>query len=107
DEPPPPELDRLKPLLGEFTGIPTTPPEPGFVGELRGYQQRGVDWLAFCRDAGLGCVLADDMGLGKTIQALALLRKRSRTLVVSPTSVLFNWLAELRRFRPELVVATY
>jgi superfamily II DNA or RNA helicase len=105
DEPPPPELDRLKPLLGEFTGIPVSPPEPGFVGELRPYQQRGVDWLAFCRDAGLGCVLADDMGLGKTIQALAAVR--GKTLVVSPTSVLFNWLAETKKFRPDLRVTTY
>jgi superfamily II DNA or RNA helicase len=105
DEPPPPELDRLKPLLGEFTGIPVSPPEPGFEGELRPYQQRGVDWLAFCRDAGLGCVLADDMGLGKTIQALAAIR--GKTLVVSPTSVLFNWLAETKKFRPDLRVSTY
>jgi hypothetical protein len=105
DEPPPPELDRLRPLLGGFTGIPEVAAEAGFVGELRPYQQRGVDWLAFCRDAGLGCVLADDMGLGKTIQALAALR--GRTLVVCPTSVLFNWFAETRRFRPDLKVSTY
>ncbi|HMG57228.1 MAG TPA: DEAD/DEAH box helicase [Kofleriaceae bacterium] len=105
DEPPPPELERLRPLLGEFTGIPEVRPEGGFVGELRPYQQRGLDWLAFCRDAGLGCVLADDMGLGKTIQALAVIR--GRTLVVSPTSVLFNWLAEATKFRPDLRVATY
>ena len=108
DEPPPPELDRLRPLLDGFDGIAATTPEGGFVGELRPYQQRGLDWLAFCRQAGLGCVLADDMGLGKTIQALAVLvRDRGQTLVVSPTSVLFNWLAELRLFRPDLVVATY
>ncbi|HEX7843961.1 MAG TPA: DEAD/DEAH box helicase [Kofleriaceae bacterium] len=105
DEPPPPELDRLRPLLGEFTGIPAVRPEGGFTGELRPYQQRGLDWLVFCRDAGLGCVLADDMGLGKTIQALAAIR--GKTLVVSPTSVLFNWLAETTRFRPDLRVATY
>jgi len=107
DEPPPPELDRLKPLLGEFTGIPHTDPAGTFTGELRPYQQRGVDWLAFCRGAGLGCVLADDMGLGKTIQALAVLPKGKQTLVVAPTSVLFNWLAEIARFRPDLRVATY
>ncbi|HSK05617.1 MAG TPA: DEAD/DEAH box helicase [Kofleriaceae bacterium] len=107
DEPPPPELDRLRPLLEGFAGIPHADPDRGFTGELRGYQQRGVDWLAFCYNAGLGCVLADDMGLGKTIQALALLRRKARTLVVAPTSVLFNWLAELRRFRPDLTVATY
>ena len=109
DEPPPPELDRLKPLLDKFAGIPHAPAAAGFVGELRPYQQSGVDWLVFCREAGLGCVLADDMGLGKTIQALAAVRAHGtqRTLVVSPTSVLFNWLAELRKFRPDLHVATY
>jgi SNF2 domain-containing protein/helicase-like protein len=105
DEPPPPELERLKPLLEGFTGIPRVAAASGFVGELRPYQQLGIDWLAFCRGAGLGCVLADDMGLGKTIEALAVLS--GRTLVVAPTSVLFNWLAELRRFRPDLRVALY
>ncbi|HLL23396.1 MAG TPA: DEAD/DEAH box helicase, partial [Kofleriaceae bacterium] len=107
DEPPPPELDRIKPLLDNFAGIPEVKPHPGFTGELRVYQQRGIDWLAFCQNAGLGCVLADDMGLGKTIQALAVLPKGKRTVVVAPTSVLFNWLAELKKFRPDLVVATY
>lgn len=105
DEPPPPELDRLRPLLAGFDGIPEVPVAPGFVGELRPYQQRGVDWLAFCRQAGLGCVLADDMGLGKTVQALAGLT--GRTLVVCPKSVLFNWRAEIERFRPDLAIATY
>jgi superfamily II DNA or RNA helicase len=109
DEPPPPELERLKPLLDGFRGIPVVEPTAGFVGELRPYQQRGLDWLAFCRAAGLGCVLADDMGLGKTIQALAALppRGKAKILVVSPTSVLFNWLAETKKFRPDLNISTY
>ncbi|HEU4612025.1 MAG TPA: SNF2-related protein, partial [Kofleriaceae bacterium] len=105
DQPPPPELDRLRPLLAGFEGIPHVEPPQGFAGELRPYQQSGVDWLTFCRKAGLGCVLADDMGLGKTIQALATMTKK--TLVVCPKSVLFNWLAEAKKFRPDLTVATY
>jgi SNF2 family DNA or RNA helicase len=105
DQPPPPELDRLRPLLEGFEGIRHSNLPNGFSGELRPYQQRGVDWLAFCREAGLGCVLADDMGLGKTIQALA--AAKGKTLVVSPKSVLFNWLAEVQKFRPDLKVATY
>jgi superfamily II DNA or RNA helicase len=105
DEAPPPELDRLRPLLEGFDGIPHVDPPRGFFGELRPYQQRGVDWLAFCRKAGLGCVLADDMGLGKTIQALAVID--GKTLVVCPKSVLFNWLAEASKFRPDLAIATY
>ncbi len=107
DQPAPPELDQLRPLLDGFTGIPSAHPAAGFTGELRPYQQGGLDWLVFCRNAGLGCVLADDMGLGKTIQALAALEPGTTTLVVSPTSVLFNWLAETRRFRPDLKIATY
>ncbi|HEY6033817.1 MAG TPA: DEAD/DEAH box helicase, partial [Kofleriaceae bacterium] len=107
DQPPPPELERLRPLLAGFEGIPHAAPEPGFVGELRPYQQSGIDWLAFCRAAGLGCVLADDMGLGKTIQALAMVKKTEKTLVVCPKSVLFNWMAEIKRFRPDLRVGTY
>ena len=105
DRPPPPELDRLRPLLDGFVGLPTAKLPKGFEGELRPYQQLGVDWLAFCRNAGLGCVLADDMGLGKTIQALAVMK--GRTLVVAPKSVLFNWLAEAKKFRPDLEIAVY
>jgi superfamily II DNA or RNA helicase len=106
DQPPPPELERLRPLLAGFTGIPHVDTPSGFVGELRPYQQAGLDWLSFCRDAGLGCVLADDMGLGKTIQALAAI-VGGKTLVVCPKSVLFNWMAEVAKFRPDLKVATY
>ena len=45
----------------------------GFRGELRPYQQRGLAWLSFLGELGLGAVLADDMGLGKTVQLLALI----------------------------------
>src|SRR6185437_4220893 len=72
---------------------------------LRPYQRQGVDWLAFLRGTGLGGILADDMGLGKTLQAMSVFD--GRTLVVAPTSVLFNWQAELGRFRPALKVDLY
>ncbi len=45
----------------------------GFTGQLRPYQERGLGWLAFLGDLGLGACLADDMGLGKTAQLLAVL----------------------------------
>ncbi len=83
-----------------------------FKGELRGYQTEGCNWLAFLREYGLSGILADDMGLGKTIQTLALLlnhyhngksgEKRSPSLVVAPTSVVYNWRSEARRFTPSL-----
>jgi SNF2 family DNA or RNA helicase len=73
--------------------------------ELRPYQREGVAWLSALRDTGLGGILADDMGLGKTLQTLAVLR--GRCLVVVPKSVIFNWRAELTKFRPSLRVAVY
>jgi superfamily II DNA or RNA helicase len=79
-----------------------------FNGELREYQQEGFNWLSFLREYGLAGILADDMGLGKTIQALALLlthhknSKRAPSLVVAPTSVVYNWLSEAERFTPTL-----
>ncbi len=87
----------------------------GFKGKLRPYQQRGLSWLAFLGDHGLGACLADDMGLGKTIQLLALLvrerlpaqRKHAPvgpTLLVCPMSVAGNWQREAARFAPHLVV---
>lgn len=105
DLPPPPGLERLRPLVEGFEGLPA-PAFPGDLrAELRPYQREGVAWLGFLRQAGLGGLLADDMGLGKTLQAACVLGPGS--LVVAPTSVLPNWEAELRRFRPGLRVHVY
>ncbi len=101
--------------------MPMLPQPESFVGHLRPYQVKGLSWLAFLDRFGLGACLADDMGLGKTIQLIALLlaeREAARnsagphtasaesavppTLLVVPTSVLGNWVRELRRFSPSL-----
>ena len=105
NEPPPPGLDKLRSLLDDFEGIPDSPLPPDLNAELRGYQRRGVSWLTFLREAGMGGILADDMGLGKTLQALCILE--GHCLVVAPTSVLHNWAAETARFRPSLSVCVY
>ena len=105
DEPPPPSLEGLRPLLDGFDGIPTAEIDPEVEDVLRDYQRRGVDWLVFLRRAGLGALLADDMGLGKTLQALCAIE--GRTLVVAPTSVLHGWIREIERFRPSLGVSLY
>jgi len=101
----PPELSRLAPLFESFTGIPRTALPDGIRAELRAYQQDGVDWLAFLRDAELGAVLADDMGLGKTLETICALR--GHALVVCPKSVIHNWVDELARFRPALRTVVY
>ncbi len=106
--------DRLRALaqrLSNFAGIARIEPPSGLRTELRPYQRDGLDWLQFLRDYELGGILADDMGLGKTVQTLAhiLVEKREGRLdrpclVVCPTSVVPNWLAEAARLAPELKV---
>ena len=103
---PPAALAGLRALAGEFGNIPPAPLPSGFRGQLRPYQQRGVDWLAWLRSVGMGGILADDMGLGKTVQVLASLGP-GRHLVVAPTSVVRNWEIEAGKFRPDLRVCVY
>ena len=83
---------------------------PGFNGQLRPYQERGVGWLSFLGGLGLGACLADDMGLGKTAQLLATVLcepVEGPTLVVCPVSVLGNWQREAARFTPGLRVMVH
>jgi superfamily II DNA or RNA helicase len=80
----------------------------GFSGELRPYQERGLSWLSFLGELGLGGILADDMGLGKTIQLLSLVSAQAPgsgpTLLVCPMSLVGNWQREAARFTPDLRV---
>lgn len=75
---------------------------------LRNYQARGLDWLFFMKDHGMGGILADDMGLGKTLQTLSLLQKEkeaavdSPSLIIMPTSLISNWKNEIQKFTPQL-----
>ena len=88
----PPDLTRLKTFLDEGDGLAETPLPEDFQGELRSYQQVGVDWMQFLAGMGFHGILADDMGLGKTIQTLVNLSVAGGPhLVVAPTSVLRNW----------------
>ncbi|MEU7745902.1 DEAD/DEAH box helicase [Nonomuraea sp. NPDC049158] len=79
----------------------------GLEATLRPYQERGLAWLSFLSELGLGGVLADDMGLGKTVTTLALLvheRAGTPTLLVCPMSLVGNWEREAARFAPGLRV---
>ncbi len=105
DFPIPPGFTALRPLVEGFSSLPRARLPDDLRATLRPYQETGVDWLVFLESAELGGILADDMGLGKTLQTLAALR--GSALVVCPTSVLFNWAAEIARFRPSLRVSTY
>ena len=85
-----------------------------FCGSLKGYQLRGLQWLANLYEQGINGILADEMGLGKTIQAIVLLCHLAEEkgiwgpfLVVCPSSTLPNWTEELRRFAPALRFLPY
>lgn len=117
DDAPPAEVTEISAsgwveMLLDGQAHPEPVPVPaGLNAELRPYQQRGLDWLAFMSRLGLGAVLADDMGLGKTIQVLALLAheresglRNAPTLLVCPMSVVGNWQREAERFVPDLRV---
>lgn len=77
---------------------------------LRPYQLTGFQWLVFLYEAGWGGILADDMGLGKTVQALAFYlflkakNPAATLLVVCPTTLIYNWEAEIQKFAPHLRV---
>ncbi len=60
------------------------PTPAGFSGQLRPYQERGLSWLSFLGELGLGGILADDMGLGKTIQLLSLVSAQSSGSIRRP-----------------------
>jgi SNF2 family DNA or RNA helicase len=106
-------LSRRLENLRDFQEIETYAPPVSFRGELRRYQKSGYDWLRFLNQYRFGGCLADDMGLGKTIQTLALLQSEKEagvtapSLLVMPTSLLYNWALEAKRFTPELRVFQY
>ena len=74
---------------------------------LRNYQIEGFNWLNEISALKVGGILADEMGLGKTIQVIAFLlsQKGSSAIIVTPTSLVYNWRDEFKKFAPTLKVA--
>ena len=103
------KLEKLK----DFEQIEDIPVPVNFVGDLRPYQKAGYNWLHFLNSYKFGGCLADDMGLGKTVQTLALLQcmkekgENTASLLVMPTSLLYNWELEASKFTPNLKVFNY
>ncbi len=85
----------------------------GINATLRPYQQKGYEWLRLLNELGAGACLADDMGLGKTLQTICFLTYQmkinhlSHALIVCPTSLMYNWQAELQKFAPHLITHIY
>jgi len=99
-------LDTIVSKLLNPQDIETINVKQSFKATLRTYQEKGLNWLYFMKKLGLGACLADDMGLGKTIQVIALLnqvkKKKEKTLIVLPVSLIGNWINEIEKFAPTL-----
>ncbi len=108
-------LRRMQKLSG-FEGVREVEVPKDFNGNLRPYQKAGYDWFQFLKQYKFGGCLADDMGLGKTVQTLALLQKEKEetqtgdhktSLIVMPTSLIYNWLNESEKFAPNLQILNH
>lgn len=93
--------------------IPEVAVPEGLEAVLRDYQHQGLNWLSWLDELNFGGCLADDMGLGKTLQVIAfiLLQRQKHgpvtNLVVVPTSLLFNWQEEMKKFAPSLTIMVH
>jgi len=101
-------LDEKFEKIREFKNIPEILPPAHLKDILRPYQVSGYQWLSYLNDVGWGGILADDMGLGKTIQALTMLQHYKTTegnlkaIVICPTTLIYNWENEIKKFAPSL-----
>ncbi|KIA95324.1 helicase SNF2 [Pedobacter kyungheensis] len=110
-------LERKLQRLSDFEDIADTQMPTHFKGSLRDYQKAGYNWFSFLREYNFGGCLADDMGLGKTIQTLAMLQKvkeddqlqgiQTSSLIIMPTSLIYNWLTEAKKFTPRLKILAH
>jgi superfamily II DNA or RNA helicase len=106
---------QAREAMTSFRGVRQVEVPASFKGTLREYQLEALSWFDFLRRFGFGGCLADDMGLGKTVMVLALLEERRAaqdgshrpSVAVVPRSLVFNWMAEARRFAPGLRVLDY
>ncbi|MGL4677056.1 MAG: DEAD/DEAH box helicase [Brevinema sp.] len=97
----PKEWEELKDFIHQGT-VPNI--EVPNALTLRNYQKIGVERMALLYKFGFGFILADEMGLGKTLQILTLLdlySSQGKTLIITPTALILNWLVEVQKFYPD------
>lgn len=129
------EIERTFNTIEQLSFQTEAPPK-GLKANLRDYQQTGYSWMRLMTENRFGACLADDMGLGKTLQTLSLLlfekeknetraaasrfdanglgllfaeveNSKPASLIVMPTSLVHNWLSEIRKFAPALKAYAY
>jgi SNF2 family DNA or RNA helicase len=107
------EISYLKTKFEHFDTIENIEVPKELKATLRAYQKHGLDWLNFLDGFNFGACLADEMGLGKTIQIIAFLltqkqkHPEQQSLIIVPTSLMFNWLDEFSRFAPSLKICSH
>ncbi|AGK98640.1 DEAD/DEAH box helicase [Clostridium pasteurianum] len=101
-----PEIKKVRDKLKKIESFAFKEPKD-LIGSLREYQRVGYNWLKTLDYLGFGGILGDEMGLGKTFQAIAFLlsNKGSKSLIVVPTSLVYNWTNEFEKFAPNMKVA--
>jgi SNF2 family DNA or RNA helicase len=100
------ETIELKERLKNIKDKAFQPPY-GLQAKLREYQREGYNWFRTLEYLGFGGILGDEMGLGKTLQAITFLlsKPNSKTLIVAPTSLIYNWKNEFNKFAPSMNIA--
>ena len=102
------QLEERYDKLKEFKNIEAIEAPEHLKPILRPYQESGFHWLNYLNEVKWGGILADDMGLGKTVQALSFLHHlkhlngKLKALVVCPTTLMYNWENEIKKFTPTL-----
>ncbi|MEG2985357.1 MAG: SNF2 helicase associated domain-containing protein [Peptostreptococcaceae bacterium] len=101
-------IENTKSIVNKFKNINNIDFEipKGLNANLRDYQLEGFKWFKTLDYYGFGGILADEMGLGKTLQTITFLlsKKGSKSIVITPTSLIHNWKSEFENFAPSLKV---
>lgn len=100
------EIKELKKKLTNIEGKIFEVPND-LNASLREYQISGYNWFKTLDYLGFGGILGDEMGLGKTLQTITLLlsNKGSKSLIIAPTSLIYNWNNEFKKFAPNMKIA--
>ncbi|WP_054509116.1 DEAD/DEAH box helicase [Chryseobacterium sp. ERMR1:04] len=108
------DLYEKKKRIQSIENIEKVPVPKGIKAKLREYQIHGLHWLNFLDTHQLGGCLADDMGLGKTLQMITFLqhlkttrKPKNPSLIIAPTSLIFNWQNEINKFCPTLKLLVF
>lgn len=94
-------LDLIQSIHSPSTNYPLS---NSMNSTMRQYQKEGYQWLQTMAHYHFGGILADDMGLGKTIQVIGYIEsllsqnKQAKILIITPSSLVYNWKDEFDKF---------